>query len=426
MFFQELKSHQIRSLLETIYLHACWISRRLSLYSSIGNHTIAESVGLIFAGALFYDRKEAKKWFNNGIQILEKEIVHQILEDGGPAEQSLQYHRFILDLYWLTIDFLEKNTLYECLKLKSRLIRAEEFQLAFKAQNGLLPSIGDSDDGFAIAPGIEPKKPIVHYSKKKIRIFKDSGYTIFNTTNGAQLIFDHGPLGMPPFYNHGHADALSVILSINGKQILVDPGTYKYNDAPEWRRYFKGTKAHNTIVIDGRDQSEQETGFIWRHPFNAELLGFSENSDQFLVNAMHTGYERLEEPVRHKRAILYFDGGCFLIKDSFVGNDVHEFEINFHLHPNVNLIKKNNWWQINNEGANIYMRLLENSDFLPIHGSKDPIHGWYSPCYGTKLKCNVMSCRKKGFPHKISFVTAICTGALIDMQKIQDRLIYFD
>ena len=53
MFLNDLKSHQMRSILETIYLHAWWISRRFSLYSSVGNHTIAESVGLIFAGALF-------------------------------------------------------------------------------------------------------------------------------------------------------------------------------------------------------------------------------------------------------------------------------------------------------------------------------------------------------------------------------------
>ena len=92
----------------------------------------------------------------------------------------------------------------------------------------------------------------------------------------------------------------------------------------------------------------------------------------------------------------------------------------------MNLIKKNNWWQVNKEDARIYMRLLENDEFFAIRGSKDPIHGWYSPCYGIKLKCNVMSCKKKGFPHEISFVTVICIGALIDMKKIQDRLIDFD
>jgi hypothetical protein len=417
------ESHRI---LNAIYLHAWWVSKRLSLFSSLGNHTIAECVGLVFAGSIFYNFKEAKKWFNKGMQILEKELPHQILEDGGPVEQSFHYHRFVLDLYWLAIDFLERNELHECHKLKSRLILGEKFLLAFKAQNEQLPSIGDSDGGFAVAPGFTPKKPIVNYHKKKIQIFKNSGYTIINTPNGVQLIFHHGPLGMPPLYNHGHADALSIALDINEKRILVDPGTYKYNGAPEWRRYFKGTRAHNTITIDGYDQSIQETGFIWSHAYQVKLLGFSEHYGKFLINAEHDGYKRLEKPVWHRRSVLFFDDCCFLIKDSFEGKGPHDFEINFHLHPNAGLIKKNSWWQISNEGARIYMRLLENEDFLTICGSTDPMHGWYSPRYGEKLKCNVMSYKKRGFPQEISFVTAICTEAAIDIKKIKNKLIYFD
>jgi hypothetical protein len=421
-----LNKQQRKLILYTIFLHAWWIGKRLSLYSSLGNHTIAESVGLVFAGSFFADLKDSKKWFDIGIQLLEKELPHQIAEDGGPAEQSFQYHRFVLDLYWLVINFLEINNLHNCHKLKSRLIRAENFLWIFQEQNGQLPSIGDSDDGFAIAPRVKPQKPAVNCSRKKIRIFKNSGYTVITTEKKAQLTFDHGPLGMPPLYNHGHADALSITLRKYGKQILVDPGTYKYNSAPEWRRYFKGTRAHNTITIDGCDQSVQETGFIWSHPYRAELLGFSENAKHFCINAMHDGYKRLEEPVRHKRNILFFDESCFLIKDSFVGTGVHDFEINFHLHPNAELIKQDSWWQINNEGARIYMQPLENGDFLVIRGLMDPIHGWYSPRYGAKLKCNVMSCKKRGFTHEISFMTAICTEALIDTEKVQDKLIYFD
>ena len=46
---------------------------------------------------------------NRGIDLLQQELFHQILDDGGPAEQSLNYHRFVLDLYWLAVDFMEKN-----------------------------------------------------------------------------------------------------------------------------------------------------------------------------------------------------------------------------------------------------------------------------------------------------------------------------
>ena len=231
---------------------------------------------------------------------------------------------------------------------------------------------------------------------------------------------------MPPLYNHGHADALSIILNKNGKKFLVDPGTYVYNTETEWRRYFKGTRAHNTVNVDNCDQAVQETGFIWSHPYNAELLGFSETTDHFIVNAAHDGYKRLKEPIEHKRNIIFFNDKYLLIKDSFEGQGVHNFEINYHLHPNVNLAKRNNWWQLNNEGKTIFMRLLEEDDFSTVRGSIDPMHGWYSPHYGKKLACDVMYFLKKGNPHEISFTTAVCTDELIDEEKFEEKLIYLD
>ena len=63
---------------------------------------------------------------------------------------------------------------------------------------------------------------------------------------------------MAPLYNHGHADALSVTLSLGETPFLIDPGTYRYNGVPDWRRYFKGTRAHNTICIDEQDQAGLE------------------------------------------------------------------------------------------------------------------------------------------------------------------------
>ena len=50
MILTNLNSNQIKLILETIFHHGWWISKRISLYSSLGNHSIAESVGLIFAG----------------------------------------------------------------------------------------------------------------------------------------------------------------------------------------------------------------------------------------------------------------------------------------------------------------------------------------------------------------------------------------
>ena len=173
------------------------------------------------------------------------------------------------------------------------------------------------------------------------------------------------------------------------------------------------------------DQSIQETGFIWSNPYCAKVTGFSEQENQFLIKAVHDGYSRLKESVWHKRGILFFEKGCFLIRDSFQGKGVHEFELNFHLHPNTDYNPQKSWWRIDTEGARIYMRLLGNDEFSPVSGKENPIHGWYSPHYGTKVKGEVLSCKKRGLPSETSFMTAICSKSIVGMSKIQEKIFDF-
>ncbi|MCK4785619.1 MAG: alginate lyase family protein [Desulfobacteraceae bacterium] len=416
----DLSALESASLMQAIYLHAWWISRRLSLYSSLGNHTIAECVGLIFAGAVFRKTKAGEYWLNRSLNLLKKELEHQILEDGGPAEQSLNYHRFVLDLYWLAVDFLKKNNLCDCSGIVHRLILGENFITCFQDDSGNIPSIGDSDDGYAVAPGVAPKRPEKPREKSDVNVFRYSGYTVINSNKRVLFTFDHGPLGMPPLYNHGHADALSITLAKGGKQILVDPGTYRYNGVPKWRRYFKGTKAHNTVTIDGFDQAIQETSFIWSRPYEAKLTRHAEKNGRLILEGVHDGYARLRRPVWHKRFVLYFGKRNFLIRDSFWGEGIHDFELLYHLHPEASVTNKGGWWLIDNQGASVLLKLATGDEFAFVQGQKDPLLGWYSPSYGTKMESGVLTRRKRGSPGRVSFLTVICTGDHTDLEMLQE------
>jgi len=413
-----LGQDEVYKILTAIYQHAWLISKRLSLYSSLGNHTIAEGVGLIFAGAIFQQFSEGKSWLKKGIQLLEQESTHQILDDGGPCEQSFSYHRFVLDLYWLATNFLEKNRIRDCNRLKPRLLRGEQFLAAFGDDSGSLPGIGDSDDGYAVAPGVFPRRPTINRKPKQLEIFEQTGYSVINSPKGVKLTFDYGPLGMAPLYNHGHADALSITLSKNGKGLLVDPGTYRYNGVPEFRRYFKGTRAHNTVTIDGLDQAVQETGFIWSRPYESVLEKSEEKDGEVVIQASHNGYSALKEPVLHKRTVLYFDKTGFVVKDAFSGEGLHSFELNFHLHPNAVCNEEDGWLVIDNQGERIFLKLLGNHSFKFYSGEENPPFGWYSPAYGVKMKSSVLSCLIEGAPEDVSFMTAIGTEAPLEIESI--------
>ncbi len=393
--------------LVAMYQHAWLISNRLSLYSSLGNHTVAEATGLVFAGAVFRNLPAGAAWLKRGVQLLEQEAAHQILEDGGPAEQSFSYHRFVLDLYWLAVSFLEKNRIRDCETMKHRLLKGEQFLSAFERVGEFLPNIGDCDDGHAVAPGVFPKRPVISGKPERLKIFKESGYSVVRLQSGVRIVLDHGPLGMAPFYNHGHADALSITLGKNGKDLLMDPGAYRYNGVPEYRKYFKGTRAHNTVTIDGLDQAVQETSFIWSKPYRTVLEQREQTEGAFCIRVSHDGYTRLKQPVKHRRALVCLGETGLLIQDSFLGEGNHTFELNYHLHPDGVCENQNGWFVVENKGERIFLKLLDTYHFRIARGEENPLLGWYSPAYGIKMESEVLSCRVEGTPGNISFLTAI-------------------
>jgi len=226
---------------------------------------------------------------------------------------------------------------------------------------------------------------------------------------------------MPPLYNHGHADALSITLSVAGKPVLIDPGTYRYNGAPEFRRYFKGTRAHNTVNVDSQDQAVQETGFVWSRPYKTELIRSEEAHDGLTFGGCHNGYNRLKGAVEHRRIIAFFEGAHFLILDTFSGTGIHDFELNYHLHPDIDAKRQNGWWHVGGGKAVILIRVFKGPDFISIAGQEEPPFGWFSPAYGVKVKSGVLSCRKRGPAAETSFLSAISLGEPLSPDGYLDR-----
>ena len=397
-----------RILFRAIYEHAWIIQKRLSLYSSLGNHTVAECLGLVMAGGLFRQDARGKVWLKTAIKLLAQEVAHQILRDGGPAEQSFSYHRFVLDLFWLAVRFLEDNRLFSNDTLKQRLQKGEQFYQTACFTEEQTPNIGDNDQAWAVAPGLMPKRgnfsaTISHATKpqSEITTFPETGLTVVK--DGQLFItFDHGPLGMAPLYNHGHADALSITLTLNGQPLFIDPGTSKYSGAEKWRRYFKGTRAHNTVCVDGRDQAEQVTGFIWDQPYDVRFSK-KESGEEVHLEASHDGYMRLAKPVKHTRC-LRLQGDRIEIRDTFEGRGEHTFELHFHIHPDVSFSMSGRDVTLEAGDRTALLRCMEH-DLTPFTGQEEPPLGWFSPTYGRLIPTTTLRAARTGRPESITFTT---------------------
>ena len=120
-----------------------------------------------------------------------------------------------------------------------------------------------------------------------------------------KLIVDAGPLGFLSIAAHGHADCLSLLLSVSGKELLVDPGTYCYHTEREWRDYFRSTAAHNTVRVDGVDQSQIAGAFLWAEKAEASVERFETSPTRDCLRARHSGYRRLADPVTHVREVIF-------------------------------------------------------------------------------------------------------------------------
>jgi hypothetical protein len=404
-------TQESQALISAIYEHGWLIRHRLSLYSSLGNHTVSEAYGLAMAGALFTESPVGREWLKVALALLEQECRHQILDDGGPVEQSLSYHRFILDLYWLAVDFLEKNRLHDCTRMRERLELGEHFLQSFGEP---LPSIGDSDDGHAVAPGLFPQsRPpdangIRQTNGLTARTFGDCGYTVIHCPDDVRITFDHGPLGLHPLYNHGHADALSLTVYKSGSPFLIDPGTYSYNADPQFRAYFKGTSAHNTVSVDGQDQARQVTGNIWGRAY--KILDFERKdvSDGIVLSATHDGYAPLPGTVYHTRKVRVHKNGACVLQDSFRGSGNHLFETCYHLHPHVQVVGhgRDGWMALECSGTRISLNVA-GANLRMARGEREPLLGWYSPSYGLLEETAVLHGKAAGAPSEIQFITMI-------------------
>lgn len=448
---EELTPSQQRLITRFISLHGKHLYRYPSKFSSCSNHTIAEALGMFTAGLCFPDMDGAAKWKNFGKKVMEKEVTRQIYPDGSSFEHSVPYLQFVLDhllVYYLLCKEHEESYSED---MEKRLKSSFEFISNLLDKKGNYPKIGDEDDGyllklwfgehnnfisllntgavlfnnpkwildnsefdqktfFLLGPDSKSKWDELHKKKKTInwkhQYFKDSGFVIIRDIAGPEILFvgNCGPLGLKPLSAHGHADALSFWLSINGRPIFIDPGTYLYHSGGEWRQYFRSTSAHNTVKVDSLDQSTIVSDFIFDNFYKINNPMFEEKDDKVLWSAGHDGYMRLKDPVFHKRAVTYLKKEKKIIIEDYIKcKEEHLIECFYHLHPDCSIIKKDNLFEI--ECGEVIIRMAVDEKWGQreiIKGAKNPLNGWYSPFFNElkesyTLKLNVDINGKESF-----------------------------
>ena len=368
-----------RAVCTAAYRHLHEITRRYSRFSSANNHLIGEAAG-VFIGATFFEMfRESAAWRREAHDILCHEIFRQTYADGGTREQAMGYHLFVLEFFMLCGLVGRRSGQEFPQAWWERLERMCEFVAGF-AEGGPLPMFGDCDDGYVLNLGGQEDRTAALLGTAAVlfqradfkalagefgertfwltggrgrevydrlsasplpsissRSFPESGYYLLQASardgfHAISLTFDCGELGFGPIAAHGHADALSFTLRVGGRDILVDPGTYDYFTFPVWRRYFRSTRAHNTVVVDGTDQSEMLGPFLWGKRAACRLLEARLEGQGGLVAAHHDGYTSPAGGILHHRTIsLDAETGRVVMIDRLEGHGAHEAELTLHI-----------------------------------------------------------------------------------------------
>ncbi len=428
--------------LPVIYEHCKYSYNNPSKFSSANNHLISEYSGL-FIAATKWKFEESDMWLEYCKKGLEIEIQKQH-SNGVNKEEAAEYIQFITDFFLLPYVIGENTNNPFSINYKKHLNEIFEYIYEFTDINVNFPKYGDEDDGKVIcfstdkhynnfkslmtsaailfgdsrfkskSAGFDLKNELLFGEKGKIifskiptiqseqfsKFYKLEGHFIFRKQKREKEIylhFDAAPLGYLSIAAHGHADALSFLMHVNGFPVFVDSGTYSYHVSKQWREYFVSTMAHNTVCVDVENQATQAGDTMWLNHYQCTVLGMQQNCKVEIVKATHTGYKN----VSHTRTIEFIkEEDTFLITDEIKNNDgkMHDINVLFHLHPDITLTDLNDKKILLLHPSGIKLSLELDSiegDLKILKGQEEPILGWYSQSFMQKEPTTVISYNKK-------------------------------
>ncbi|MDX3242321.1 alginate lyase family protein [Streptomyces sp. ME18-1-4] len=428
--------------LNQIWHHQRWLAAFPSRGSSANNHVIAEAAGQFAAACAFGWFPSSERWRADALRSLERHLRGNTFLSGLNRELATEYHGLVLELGLAALAEADAAGVPVPASIRLVLLRMTDALAAVVDSRLRPPRQGDSDDGHGLVvdgagtdrwgsllatgdavfgrlawwptvTGTDVRTPLLAalirpYPRKgtapavsrpasRPGHFADAGMTILRgpteTTGTADTAeiwcrCDGGPHGFLSIAAHAHADALAVEVRHDGVDVLADPGTYCYHGQPEWRQYFRSTLGHNTLQLDGGDQSVSGGPFLWTRQARSRVLvadasgAFDGGTARWC--AEHDGYQR---SVHRRRVELSAASQELTVVDEVRGPR-RAARLAFHLGPAIVAELAGHravlTWTRDGEDRSATLDLPGLLSWRAHRGESDPPLGWYSPGFGRK------------------------------------------
>ena len=329
--------------LESLMQHGRHLEVNLSFYFSPNTHLLGEAVALHALGTLFPKFPDAVRWRELGARVVNEQLEKQVRPDGAHFEQSTYYHVYALDMFLFHGILAGASEAY-----RTRMAAMADYLAAVQGPSRTLPFIGDDDGGRFF----HPFGPRDHFGRATLatcavwldmrrwsfaredlfpqaawwlgpvegsaeattesNLFRDSGLAVM-ASGDRHVLIDAGPFG-PWGSGHSHSDTLSIVARAGDREILVDPGAFTYVSHPDERDWFRGSGAHNTIRVDGKDQAIPVGPFRWSHQPAARLREWASSEAEDLLDA-----ECVSFSITHRRRVRFVKPDLLLVVDDVSG-----------------------------------------------------------------------------------------------------------
>jgi hypothetical protein len=353
---------------------------------------------------------------------LHQNLLEDFRPDGVHRESSTHYHMIALRSFAGARENCRRYGVSLPSGFDERFSAACDFARAIRRPDGSIPALSDSDTGdyselLDLAARLLCREEL-RAPPSGPASFPDGGYHV-QRAGERYLVFDCGPLGDG---GHGHYDLLSIEAWDGERPLVLDPGRFTY--AEPLRRWFRGTAAHNTVCVDGEDQTPYARGRSSLPSAEGRLLGRASapGLDVLCAEARSPVYAAV-----HRRRVALLGGAYWVIEDGLTGTGRHTYDLRFHLAPGPASVAA--------EGVVLTAGLA-----LVISGAQAIAleDGWISPRYGERHAAPVVSAVVRGA--EATFVTVLAPrgpgepapllsrgedGALlIDLPGARDTLVF--
>ncbi len=319
--------------LNSCYDHAEYL---MTQYRSKSNWGLMEAEGMAFISITFPEFQNALKWRTEAIRRLNNEINLQVYPDGHQRELAIGYHIGCIQWFMRTYQLAKLNNLENAFP-ESYLATVEKMcavPMKIGLPDGTNAQFGDA---WAGKPG-QYKEQFQQWAKMFHR--DDFLYLATDGQKGHQpdstayalpysgiysmrsgwdknavcLVLKCGPNGG----GHCQPDNGTFTLYAGGRNLMPDAGSYIYSGDPENRAWFRQTKVHQTLTLNGKNSQYAPKLLLWEPGDDLDILVVENQSYKDLA---------------HRRSIFFVDKKYFVVVDQAFGKATGDVDIHFQLAP---------------------------------------------------------------------------------------------